>query len=71
MILTRLAAVRRIQEVISTNPAAGTVVAKCLNTAVLGERKNVNLPGVVVDLPTLTDKDKVEWMNDGRRGTGL
>lgn len=30
----------------------------------LSERKNVNLPGVVVDLPTLTDKDKddlVQW----------
>ncbi|KAL4526617.1 hypothetical protein Ndes2526A_g01058 [Nannochloris sp. 'desiccata'] len=44
-------------EVVSTNPAAGTVVAKCLNTAKLGERKNVNLPGVIVDLPTLTEKD--------------
>ncbi|KAF2614419.1 hypothetical protein F2Q70_00010934 [Brassica cretica] len=30
---------------------------RCENTAMLGERKNVNLPGVVVDLPTLTDKD--------------
>lgn len=37
---------------------------RCENTAVLGERKNVNLPGVVVDLPTLTDKDRediLEW----------
>lgn len=44
-------------EVVSTDPAAGTVRAKCLNTATLGERKNVNLPGVIVDLPTLTEKD--------------
>jgi pyruvate kinase len=53
-----------VLEVVSTDPAAGTVRCKCLNTAVLGERKNVNLPGVVVDLPTLTDKDKtdlVQW----------
>jgi pyruvate kinase len=32
--------------------------------AICSERKNVNLPGVVVDLPTLTDKDEddlVHW----------
>merc|ERR1719199_1815651 len=44
-------------EVLSTDPKNGTVQAKCLNTAMLGERKNVNLPGVIVDLPTLTEKD--------------
>jgi len=44
-------------EVISTDTAAGTVRCRCLNNAALGERKNCNLPGVEVDLPTLTDKD--------------
>lgn len=44
-------------KVLSTDPAAGTVRVRCLNTAKLGERKNVNLPGVIVDLPTLTEKD--------------
>ncbi|KAE8678590.1 Pyruvate kinase, cytosolic isozyme [Hibiscus syriacus] len=33
--------------------------------AVLGERKNVNLPGVVVDLPTLTDKEKEDIFKVG------
>ncbi|GER24916.1 pyruvate kinase [Striga asiatica] len=50
--------------VLSCDPAGGTVRCRCQNTAMLGERKNVNLPGVVVDLPTLTDKDKediLEW----------
>lgn len=53
-----------VLEVLSTDPKAGTVRARCLNNATLGERKNVNLPGVVVDLPTLTKKDEedlVKW----------
>jgi pyruvate kinase len=54
-----------VLEVISTDPAAGTVRARCRNTAMLGERKNVNLPGVVVDLPTLTEKDVDDIVNWG------
>jgi pyruvate kinase len=52
-------------EVLDTDPKAGTVRAKCLNTATLGERKNVNLPGVIVDLPTLTEKDIDDLVNWG------
>ena len=44
-------------EVIATDVDAGTVRVKCLNSATIGERKNCNLPGVAVDLPTLTEKD--------------
>eukprot|EP00529_Nitzschia_sp_RCC80_P018413 CAMPEP_0113484104 /NCGR_PEP_ID=MMETSP0014_2-20120614/23787_1 /TAXON_ID=2857 /ORGANISM="Nitzschia sp." /LENGTH=505 /DNA_ID=CAMNT_0000377691 /DNA_START=81 /DNA_END=1598 /DNA_ORIENTATION=+ /assembly_acc=CAM_ASM_000159 len=43
--------------VLSCDASAGTVLTRVENNAAIGERKNMNLPGVVVDLPTLTEKD--------------
>jgi pyruvate kinase len=50
--------------VLSCDVPGGEVTTRVENNASIGERKNMNLPGVVVDLPTLTDKDIndiVEW----------
>ena len=44
--------------VISCDVKNGTVLVNCENAAKLGERKNMNLPGVCVDLPTITEKDR-------------
>eukprot|EP00392_Amoebophrya_sp_AT5.2_P007791 g7810.t1 len=41
------------------------VLCTVLNNAKLGERKNVNLPGVYVDLPILQDKDKEDILKFG------
>lgn len=43
--------------VLSCDPGAGEVSCRIENNASIGERKNMNLPGVIVDLPTLTEKD--------------
>lgn len=51
--------------VLSCDKESGFVRCRCENSAVLGERKNVNLPGVVVDLPTLTEKDNEDILHWG------
>jgi len=54
-----------VLEVLECCPHNGTVKCKALNNATLGERKNVNLPGVVVDLPTITEKDLSDILDWG------
>ena len=50
--------------VTSIDMSTNEVHCRIENNCTIGERKNMNLPGVIVDLPTLTDKDIVdlqEW----------
>ena len=41
------------------------IMVQCNNDCNLGERKNMNLPGVIVDLPTLTDQDENDLLEFG------
>jgi len=51
--------------VLSSDVGAGEITCRIENNAAIGERKNMNLPGVVVDLPTLTEKDIGDIQNWG------
>jgi pyruvate kinase len=42
-----------------------SIMAKIMNNASLGDKKNMNLPGAIVDLPTLTEKDIDDLQNFG------
>lgn len=35
------------------------------NSVSIGEKKNMNLPGAIVDLPTVTEKDEDDIVNFG------
>lgn len=49
--------------VLSCDEAAGEVPCRIENNCSIGERKNMNLPGVIVELPTFTDKDVNDIVN--------
>ena len=51
--------------VLSTDASAREVVCRIENNAEIGERKNMNLPGVKVELPTFTVKDVDDIVNFG------
>lgn len=36
-----------------------------MNDATIGERKNMNLPGAILDLPTLTEQDEADLIDFG------
>lgn len=41
------------------------IITEVKNDASIGERKNMNLPGCKVDLPTVTEKDEDDIVNFG------
>jgi len=41
------------------------VKVKVMNDARIGEKKNMNLPGAIIDLPTLTEKDESDLLDFG------
>jgi pyruvate kinase len=51
--------------VLSCDEPAGEVLCRIENNAAIGERKNMNLPGVLVHLPTFTEKDVDDIVNFG------
>eukprot|EP00330_Aristerostoma_sp_ATCC50986_P002011 CAMPEP_0114588698 /NCGR_PEP_ID=MMETSP0125-20121206/11341_1 /TAXON_ID=485358 ORGANISM="Aristerostoma sp., Strain ATCC 50986" /NCGR_SAMPLE_ID=MMETSP0125 /ASSEMBLY_ACC=CAM_ASM_000245 /LENGTH=499 /DNA_ID=CAMNT_0001785235 /DNA_START=12 /DNA_END=1511 /DNA_ORIENTATION=- len=54
-----------------TEILADGVKVELLNSAKLGERKNMNLPGVIVDLPTITEKDEDDILFGLKRGIDM
>jgi pyruvate kinase len=47
------------------------VKIEVMNNAKLGERKNMNLPGIIVDLPTITEQDEADILFGLSRGIDM
>ena len=41
------------------------IVVKCLNACTLGEKERITIPGVKIDLPTVSEKDEDDIVNFG------
>lgn len=54
-----------VLSVLTTDIPNGEITCRIENNASIGERKNMNLPGVKVDLPTFTEKDVDDIINFG------
>lgn len=54
--------------VIEVHADKGELVVESITSVALSERKNVNLPGLVVDLPAVTAKDEVDLATAKRLG---
>ena len=46
-----------------------SVIVRVCSSVTIGEKKNMNLPGVIVDLPTITEKDRDDLVNFGLKYT--
>jgi pyruvate kinase len=46
-------------------PQSGSILVRVNNNVSIGEKKNMNLPGVIVELPTITEKDRDDLVNFG------
>lgn len=55
-------------EVVSVNQQAREIVTKVLNSGVLKNKKGVNVPGVRVNLPGITEKDRQDILFGIRQG---
>jgi pyruvate kinase len=51
--------------VLTTDPSSQEITCRIENNTSIGERKNMNLPGVKVDLPTFTEKDVKDIVDFG------
>ena len=42
-----------------------SVLVEVQNDSTLGEKKNMSLPGAIIDLPTVTEKDEIDLLEFG------